>query len=62
MQISKARYYYDNFINPKRSLAVLGMYEYTYRDVHLSIKSKFDNYGSIKEIETAINKHAVHLS
>lgn len=59
LQISKARYYYDNFINPKRSLAVLGMYEYTYRDVHLSIKSKFDNYGSIKEIETAINKHAV---
>ena len=57
--ISKARYYYDNYINPKRSLAVLGMYEYTYRDVHLGIKSKYTKYGNIKKIKQTIKKYSV---
>ena len=55
--ITTPRYYYNNFINSKKSLAVLGLYEYTYRDAYLSLKSRNNTYGNTSEIEAAIAKY-----
>lgn len=59
--VNTERYYYYNFVNSKRSLAVLGLYEYTYRDMRLSLVNKFSKYGTNEEIETIIKKHHVDI-
>lgn len=51
LRIYYPRYYYDKFVNPKKSLSVLGMYEYTYRDIYLAFKDKFSKYGSVSLID-----------
>ena len=56
--INKPRYYYDNFVNPKKSLATLGIYEYTVRDVYLSIVGNFTKFGNEDEIEKNVNKYS----
>lgn len=58
-EISFPKYYYDNLANPKKSLAVLGLYEYTFRDIHVYIKNKMVHYGSKKEIEETIKKNHI---
>ena len=55
--ISYPRYYYDNLANPKKSLAVLGLYEYTARDIHVYINNKMTHFGSKKEINKTIKKY-----
>ena len=47
-QILHPRYYYDNFINPCNSANVLGIYEYTARDIYLSYKSGTNTKDDIK--------------
>ena len=56
-EISSPRYYYTYFINPKKSLSVLGLYEYTMRDIHFYIKNRTTTYGSKAEIETTFAKY-----
>lgn len=48
-------YYYDNYINNNRSLLVLGLYEYTSRDIYLYFKNLNETYGSLEEIEEIIS-------
>ncbi|MBR1385434.1 MAG: LTA synthase family protein [Bacilli bacterium] len=55
------KYYYDNFISPKKSLSVLGLYEYSIRDVYLYINDMFNTYGSIDEIESLVEKYHTTL-
>lgn len=49
------KYYYTNYINPKRSISVAGLYEYTFRDAYLKVKSGQDKKGSVEEIESIMN-------
>lgn len=53
-QINSPGYYYDNFVNYNKSLLVLGLYEYTYRDIYLYIESRYETFGSVEEIEEII--------
>lgn len=55
------KYYYDNFINPKKSLSVIGLYEYTSRDFWLFLKERFSTYGTKEEIDEILsNNNAVY--
>lgn len=47
-------YYYNNYINNNRSFLVLGLYEYTSRDIYLYFKNLNETYGSLEEIEEII--------
>lgn len=49
-------YYYDNYINNNRSFLVLGLYEYTARDIYLYFCNLNKTYGSVEEIEEIIAK------
>lgn len=48
------RYFADNLININKNIAVLGLYEYTYKDVAQYVKNMTTTYGSIEEIESRI--------
>ena len=50
------RYYYDNFVNPKKSLGTTGLYEYTIRDVYFFIKDKTTKKISKEEVDKIIEK------
>ncbi len=50
-KLNYPRYYYNNFINPNRSLLVLGLYEYTARDLYLYYQNMHSIYGSVEKIE-----------
>ena len=51
------KYYYYNFVNPKKSLSLLGLYEYTLRDINLFVCNQFTTYGSDEEIEEYKEKY-----
>ena len=53
--IDSLGYYYDNIINYNKSLLVLGLYEYTYRDINYYFSNLKEAYGSIEEIEEIIS-------
>ncbi|MBO5376605.1 MAG: sulfatase-like hydrolase/transferase [Bacilli bacterium] len=57
--ITYPKYYYDNFLNPKKSLSTAGLYEYTIRDIYLYIKEKNSSYGSKEEIEQLLAKNII---
>ena len=51
------KYYYDNFISPKKSISILGLYEYTARDIRLYVEGLFQTIGSPEEIDELISKY-----
>ncbi len=51
------KYYYDNFISPRKSITILGLYEYTVRDIRLYVEGLFKTIGSPEEIEELISKY-----
>lgn len=55
--VTYERYYYNNFVNSNKSLASLGLYEYTLRDIHLYIKEMNKAIGSKEEIEKLMNTY-----
>ena len=55
MDITYPKYYTENLINSRRNVAVLGLYEYTLKDIQNYIKTNNESYGSIEEIEEIIN-------
>ena len=61
VSITMERYYYNNYVNPKKSISVLGLYEYTLRDIHLYFKNLTSTFGSTEEIETLISKYHVDV-
>lgn len=54
-EITHAKYYTDHFINSRKSLSVLGLYDYTVMDAFNYIKNLNLKYGSVDEIEETIN-------
>ena len=58
--VNSAKYYYNNFVNSKKSLAVLGLYEYTYRELHLSFKNRHNKYGNVDSIKDNLKKYHVN--
>ncbi len=54
--ITYPKYYTYNFINSRKSLAVLGLYDYTVRDAANYIKNLNQKIGTVEEIETAISE------
>ena len=54
-EITYPKYYYNNFVNPKRSLSTLGIYEYTFRDLQLYFENMNTKFGSVEEIESYMN-------
>ena len=59
--IDNKKYYYENFISPRKSLSILGLYEYTVRDIHLYVEGLFKKYGSPEEIKDLMNKYHTEL-
>lgn len=57
--ITYPRYYYNNYVSPKKSLTSLGLYEYTLRDIRLYIESKTSKFGSVEEIKELIDKYSI---
>lgn len=57
--ISKPRYYYDNFINSKRSALVMGYYEYSIRDMYLYIKENYMSAYSKADADELFAKNDV---
>jgi len=48
------RYFADNLINANKNVSVLGMYEYTFKDILKYIENMTTTYGSVEEIEKQI--------
>ena len=49
---------YKDFNNPNKNIQVTGLYENTYREIHLYIKNKYtSNKESIKKIKKYLKKH-----
>lgn len=53
MDITYPKYYTENLINSRRNVSVLGLYEYTIKDINNYFNK--DASGSIEEIEKTIN-------
>lgn len=53
------KYYYINMNNPKKSLVVMGLYEYSLKDFINYIKITTSTYGSTKEIQALQKKYSV---
>lgn len=54
-----AKYYYDNFVNTKKTLNVLGLYEYTFRDCWLFFKNFWITSVTKADIDLIIQKNNV---
>ena len=59
-EVTYGKYYYNRFVNPKRSLATLGLYEYTLRDIRLYLFK--EKTGTVDEINEYIETHNRELS
>ena len=47
-------YYVDNFINSEKNISVLGLYEYTIKDIYYYFRDSNKTYGSKEEIDEKI--------
>ena len=58
-KISYPKYYYDNFINSKRSMNVAGLYEYNAREIFLHIRNRNVTIGSVDTINKILKSRDV---
>lgn len=57
--ITSPRYYYDNFVNSKRSAEVIGYYQYSVRDAYLYMKENYLTNYSIEDVEELMSELSV---
>lgn len=57
--ITSPRYYYDNFVNSKRSAEVVGFYHYSVRDAYLYLKENYMTTYTIDDVENLMNSFEV---
>ena len=51
------KYYYNNYINPKKSLSISGLYEYTVKDCFKQLKEKNTIIDYTSEIDNYLKNH-----
>lgn len=54
--ITSPRYYYDNFINSKRSAEIIGYYQYSVRDAYLYMKENYLTNYSNDDVEKLMSE------
>lgn len=52
--INYPKYYVENMVNSRKNLSILGLYDYTTKDFFNYVKSKFEKFGSVEEIDEII--------